>query len=211
MAIEYRVASEGDLAGVARIYLKAFPDSVEHFFGKRPPSLQAVVDVFGLPLAAEPQCLTVAVEDVRIVGYCLAPAHASRIARVAMRRIGRLLLRWLMGRYDIGWAPLRLLVHDKLRMKKAHQEPGHDIDAHILSIAVDPDCHSRGVGGELLRLGLEYLQEQGAEQVRLEVRPDNAAAVHLYEKSGFRTVGEIADSQGPWLVMVRDLGGVGRP
>ncbi|MEN6302666.1 MAG: N-acetyltransferase, partial [Armatimonadia bacterium] len=89
--------------------------------------------------------------------------------------------------------------------------PGHDIDAHILSIAVDPDCHRRGVGGELLKRGLQYLQEQGAEQVRLEVRPDNPAAVHLYEKFGFRTVGEIQDSQGPWLVMVRDLGGVREP
>ncbi|MEN6643156.1 MAG: N-acetyltransferase [Armatimonadia bacterium] len=209
MGIEYRVATESDLAGVAGIYLKAFPDSLQHFFGDRPPALQAVVDVFSLPLVSEPHCLTVAVEDGQIVGYCLAPAHASRIARAAVRRIGRLLLHWLTGRYDIGLTPLRLLAHDKLRMKKAHQEPGHDIDAHILSIAVDPACHSRGVGGELLKRGLQYLQEQGAEQVRLEVRPGNPAAVHLYEKFGFRTVGEIQDSQGPWLVMVRDLGGVG--
>jgi RimJ/RimL family protein N-acetyltransferase len=49
----------------------------------------------------------------------------------------------------------------------------------------------------------------GSEKVRLEVRPWNSSARHVYEKAGFEYVGQMSDSQGEWLVMVKDMvGGV---
>jgi len=52
--------------------------------------------------------------------------------------------------------------------------------------------------------GLAYLAACGAPRVRLEVRPDNTAALRLYERLGFATVGRTRDSQGEWLIMIRE-------
>lgn len=82
-------------------------------------------------------------------------------------------------------------------------DPQREVGAHILSIAVHPDFQGRRLGQELLQRGLDYLRGKGAAAVRLEVRPGNAPAVHLYEKHGFMAVGETSDSQGPWVVMIK--------
>jgi [ribosomal protein S18]-alanine N-acetyltransferase len=76
-------------------------------------------------------------------------------------------------------------------------------DSRILSVAVDPDCQGLGIGSHIVELGLEYLRSKGVKLVQLEVRPDNQAAKHVYEKSGFQSRGETRDSQGAWLVMVK--------
>ncbi len=37
--------------------------------------------------------------------------------------------------------------------------------------------------------------------MRLEVRPENQPARRLYQRIGFRVVGQFEDSRGPWEVM----------
>jgi ribosomal-protein-alanine N-acetyltransferase len=58
---------------------------------------------------------------------------------------------------------------------------------HIMNIAVDPAYRNKGIGEELLRKGLLYLQSLGVEVVELEVRVNNVAAIKLYRKFGFST------------------------
>ena len=49
---------------------------------------------------------------------------------------------------------------------------------------------NRGVGTQLMEKILEFAKESaGADIVSLEVRSDNAAAIHLYEKFGFEKIG----------------------
>ena len=48
---------------------------------------------------------------------------------------------------------------------------------------------ARGVGNALLSASLADADSIGLTRVELRVRTDNAAAIHLYEKSGFVTEG----------------------
>lgn len=62
----------------------------------------------------------------------------------------------------------------------------------IYSVAVSPACRGRGVGEALLAAAEEAARTRGRSTMRLEVRPDNAAAIRLYEKHGYRRFGTFA-------------------
>jgi GNAT superfamily N-acetyltransferase len=53
---------------------------------------------------------------------------------------------------------------------------------------VRPAARGRGLGTELVRAAAEYVQQQGAEMLALEVLESNAAAKRMYERLGFTTV-----------------------
>lgn len=61
--------------------------------------------------------------------------------------------------------------------------------ARIYSIAVDESWRGQGIGERLLRAAEQAAHERGCNLMRLEVRPDNAAALGMYEKQGYRPFG----------------------
>ena len=58
---------------------------------------------------------------------------------------------------------------------------------YINNIAVKSDYRNRGVGSALLK---DFINKTKNKILTLEVRKSNAAAIHLYNKFGFNTVGE---------------------
>ena len=62
-------------------------------------------------------------------------------------------------------------------------------EMHIMKIAVDPHWRNRGTGSALLHAMQAEGKRRGAATVLLEVRPSNIAAIRLYEKAGFQTIG----------------------
>ena len=62
-------------------------------------------------------------------------------------------------------------------------------EADNTNVAVAEEARNEGLGfamiSELMRLG----KERGVARYTLEVRASNAAAIHLYEKLGFQSVG----------------------
>ena len=60
---------------------------------------------------------------------------------------------------------------------------------HLKDLAVKPSRQRAGRGRRLVEAALQRLAGHGAEQARLEVRPSNEAARHLYEAVGFDVVG----------------------
>ena len=64
---------------------------------------------------------------------------------------------------------------------------------HLLSICVSKPYRRRGIGRMLLKAVEEELKKRGAEEVYLEVREDNKAALSLYLSAGYRQAGRI-----PW-------------
>lgn len=62
---------------------------------------------------------------------------------------------------------------------------------HVLDLAVLPALRRKGVGSMLLKDALRELRElrSDVQQITLEVRPSNSAAIRLYEKSGFKKTG----------------------
>jgi len=166
-----------------------------------------VAEPFALCLASEPDALYVAEDGQgRIAGYLFAPASTGRIPWVAIRRgiIFRWFWRWLSGQYRLGMAPVRALVFNKLDFLASARQPKVKAEARILSIAVHPEFQGRGIARALCDLGLGRLDRLGAGPVRLEVRPENQPAVRLYSGLGFRPAGRTRDSQGDWLIMLRD-------
>jgi ribosomal protein S18 acetylase RimI-like enzyme len=64
----------------------------------------------------------------------------------------------------------------------------HRHRANIQNIGVVPRHRSRGVGLGLIDAALDGLQLVGVHHVSLEVTAENASAVKLYQRIGFRTV-----------------------
>jgi ribosomal-protein-alanine N-acetyltransferase len=62
-------------------------------------------------------------------------------------------------------------------------------EAHLLNICVAPDWQRQGYGRLLLEHFMELARERGANQMFLEVRLSNQAAIALYEGQGFNEVG----------------------
>ncbi|MFZ5699260.1 MAG: ribosomal protein S18-alanine N-acetyltransferase [Pseudomonadota bacterium] len=59
----------------------------------------------------------------------------------------------------------------------------------IYSIAVNPDFRGQRIGDALLQVAEAAARAAGCTRMHLEVRPDNAVAIRLYEKHGYRQVG----------------------
>lgn len=65
--------------------------------------------------------------------------------------------------------------------------------ARLYSIAVDSASRGGGLGLALLQAGENAALDAGRVDMRLEVRPDNGAAIRLYEQQGYRRFGEYDD------------------
>lgn len=63
-------------------------------------------------------------------------------------------------------------------------------ELHIGTIAVHPDYRRQGLGAVLLETGIRAGLAEGAKVVHLEVRKSNLSAQRLYERFGFKRVGE---------------------
>lgn len=62
-------------------------------------------------------------------------------------------------------------------------------EAELESICISKDHQGRGAGGKLLSAMMEELRAAGMDRVFLEVRPSNSAAIALYRRFGFLSIG----------------------
>jgi ribosomal protein S18 acetylase RimI-like enzyme len=64
--------------------------------------------------------------------------------------------------------------------------------ARLYSLATQPEARGKGVGSALLEAAAHAGRRRGCRRLRLEVRTDNALAIRLYERLGFRRIGSYA-------------------
>lgn len=62
-------------------------------------------------------------------------------------------------------------------------------EADITNVAVDEACRGRGIASQMLEDLMKLGAARGILRYTLEVRVSNAAAIHVYEKLGFRSAG----------------------
>ncbi len=62
-------------------------------------------------------------------------------------------------------------------------------EGEITNVAVAPEKRGLGIGDALLKESIARAKEKGIAQIVLEVRVSNEAAIHLYEKNGFKSCG----------------------
>ncbi|WP_020661700.1 GNAT family N-acetyltransferase [Amycolatopsis benzoatilytica] len=58
-----------------------------------------------------------------------------------------------------------------------------------IDLAVHPDYYGRGLGAQAIRVLAQRLFDQGHHRLTIDPAADNARAIHVYEKLGFRRVG----------------------
>lgn len=58
-----------------------------------------------------------------------------------------------------------------------------------LGVAVVQEYWNRSIGSQLMSKVINFAKENHFEIIELQVRSDNAPAIHLYEKFGFRKIG----------------------
>ena len=63
-------------------------------------------------------------------------------------------------------------------------------EAEVLTLAVAPSYRRLGLGRKLLQRNMSRAKAAGAAAMFLEVDKDNAPAIALYERFGFKVVGE---------------------
>ncbi len=195
-----------DMPRVADIFARSFTSSIRHYCGTRVPDPVAFIDLFRFVSRAEQRGFLVAEAGGPLIGYVVALASPGSLVRAALtspymlRAIGCL----LSGTYRVSWSSMVKLLRDKVRMGLCPTMLNYR-GGEILSVAVAPDFRRQGVGRRLLEAGIDRLRQQGVRRVRLEVRPENKPALRLYRTLGFANTGVIADSQGPWLIMIREI------
>jgi ribosomal protein S18 acetylase RimI-like enzyme len=82
------------------------------------------------------------------------------------------------------------------------------LSGRLYSLAVHPNHRGHGIGNRLLQKTLAGLVANGVKRVFLEVEQANAAALKLYERHGFRSIGLLPDYYGegrPGVHMVCEL------
>lgn len=62
-------------------------------------------------------------------------------------------------------------------------------EAELHNIAVRKRYQQQGIGGKILGKIVNQCDAQQVQRLYLEVREDNAAAIHLYKKMGFECIG----------------------
>lgn len=72
-------------------------------------------------------------------------------------------------------------------------------EGELLTLAVAPSGRRAGRGTELVRRFLAACIEQGASAAFLEVASDNAAALALYRRTGWESVGQRRNYYAPGL------------
>ena len=87
-------------------------------------------------------------------------------------------------------------VYEAFVAEEDNEIVGHTItmsavgDMDILSVAVRPSCRRKGIGRKLMDNLIRKACENNINDVFLEVRKSNVAAIYLYEKTGFEKIGE---------------------
>ncbi len=59
------------------------------------------------------------------------------------------------------------------------------------TLATSPTEQGKGIGKQMVEFCIQYAKDKGYKAIRLDVVPDNIPARRLYEKCGFRYVGDV--------------------
>jgi len=187
---------------VSDLFCRAFADSINFFAPDNPKIIKAVADIFNLILHSAGEGFFVAVDDKEnVYGYIVVIGDIRRLWKDAFVSgfAFRALYRWLAGSYGIGTASVIRVIRNKIFYMGF--EMGTKPAGQILSVAVHPDWQGQGIGKALVDSGLDLLHSNGVDTIKLEVRPENTAAIRIYSQYGFVERGRTRDLQGEWIVM----------
>ena len=202
-AVDVGPINPDEMAAAVAIFLEAFHESAAYVYGE-PPRPEAMIDVWSFAREVEPGGFLAARNAAgKLLGYAFITSSVSGLRRQAIYRLAPLRWAWraLWGRYGIIWAHAARLFANKFAFARSSGEFRTSGDAQLLNIATAACARGQGVAFALVCAGNAYLRERGVAELRLEVRPDNAPALAVYTRAGFKRVGTTRDPGGEWIVM----------
>lgn len=162
------------------------------------------MDVWSFIRDIEPRGFLGAYVDGKLAGYAIFVPSLNRVQREAIRTgaVVRWALAALRGGFGLRLSAVPRILANKVLFVRSGGRFRTKGDAQLLNIAVAARYQGQGIATALVQAGLRAMREMRVPEVRLEVRPWNAGAVHLYQKTGWREAGRTRDMEGEWLVMV---------
>jgi ribosomal-protein-alanine N-acetyltransferase len=203
--MEIRPATAAQLDEVVDIFAAAFYDSISFFTPLNQKIKVALKDFFKLLLSAFGPGFMVAIEDNQVAGYIVMAADIRQLWLHAVLSgfILKLAAKAIGGAYGVRLATIYKIVQNKLYYMRFEVTTDHC--GQLLSLGVTPKYQGRGMGRQLITAGINYLAAQKVNRIKLEVRPDNTAAAHLYASFDFVPIGQAKDLQGQWIVMMKEI------
>jgi RimJ/RimL family protein N-acetyltransferase len=121
----------------------------------------------------------------------------------------KFLCKFLFGGYGFN----KKLFHKIISTLKKRPNPRRPVSSckinlprpKIISIVVAKDNRQQGIGIKLMEIAMEQLSQQGAEALHLLVLKNNLPAVKMYEKIGFKVVGESCIRETDSFIMLKKL------
>lgn len=75
---------------------------------------------------------------------------------------------------------------------QAGEEPDAEFRHASIDLFVDPELHGRGIGSAAIRrIAAHLIDDRGHHRLTIDPAADNAVAIGVYEKVGFRPVGRM--------------------
>lgn len=198
-------AQSAHIREITNIFCEAFVDSIQYFTLINDKLKKAFQDIFDFLQEEQGQGFFVAVsERGEVLGYIVMIDDAKNMWKSAITSgfILKIIKNYIAGEYGLDFETIYNIIRNKLFYMKF--EMGTKPSAQLLSIAVHPKYHGKGIGRKLIARGLQYIESLGIERIKLEVRPENIPALKLYESFGFCPIGQAQDLQGAWVVMMKD-------
>ncbi len=202
-----RHVERSDAAAIAKNFIDAFPESIEHYCCGRPVPVKAFTDIYTFLATAEQSNFLVYEESGQVLGYIVVPKNMGLlwIRAIFSGYLFIWFFNWIAGKYGISLRHALTILKNKLLFAAySFRQVAHGY-AQVLSLAVAPREQGRGIGRKLVQAGINLLRSQGVTGVKLEVRPANLPAQRIYSSLGFEKVGISHDSQGKWHVMIARL------
>lgn len=181
-AAQIRKATPADLEAVGRISHQTglLGAPIGRFF----PDEALWTDVFVRPYLEAGCCNFVAEAEGRVVAYIIGACSPHALPRWARRRLLWVLLGGLLrGRYPRLWRNLPYLWR---ALREPWERAPADLYPAELHINALPEARGLGVGSALMGRFLECLRARGVPGVQLGTTEENAAALKLYQRFGFR-------------------------
>jgi ribosomal protein S18 acetylase RimI-like enzyme len=76
---------------------------------------------------------------------------------------------------------------------RRYRRPTHRVHADLERLAVAPEWQRQGIGARLLGTCIQTARFAGVEQLTLDSRGDNAAAIRMWQSNGFLQYGRLTD------------------
>ena len=206
--LEIKASITADLDALTECQIAAFPDSLSSLLGKR-----FCAKMLEWYIVAERGVLFHVVDDGHVAGYCSGVVTkfqgqhgaSTSIVQYAFVEFALAFVRrpWLLLHPEM--LKKRQLIARNLRMKfkvespdllKQEFRPAPKATTYwgLVGIGVTPQYRGKGLGTLLLNEFERKAREDGVDEVHLSVKQQNAGAIKLYERNGWRVSSRSSDS-----------------